>query len=76
MHLYDNSFEAAKDQLSRECSEEKVICNILDRYEYERLGKGQCSLDNLLENIQISDFTLENYNPQPVIKVEMLGRDE
>lgn len=74
VHLYDNSIEAAKELITRKCSEEKVICNILDRYEYERLGKERCSLDNLLENIQISDFTLENYNPQPAIKVEMLER--
>lgn len=74
VHLYDNSLEAAKELITRECSEEKVILNIKERYEYGRLRKDQCTLDNLLSNIEISDFNLENYNPQEPLKVEMLSR--
>lgn len=75
VHLYANSIEAAEEQLERGV-DKYDNCNliIVDRSEYERLRLDRCSLNNLLENIEISDFRLDNYESYPPLKVKMLGR--
>lgn len=69
VHLYDNSLDAVKEQLSRD----------VDKYD-----KCELSFNNLFKDWDINDieewipegFQLVNYESYPYIKVEMLERDE
>lgn len=72
VHLYDNSVEAAKEQLSRKCSEELVTVEF-DNPSYKK-GTKFTSMDMFLDELYPEYFELKNYNPQPAIKVEMLPR--
>lgn len=72
VHLYDNSLDAVKEQLSRDV--DKYSCGVFDfpafdEFEWE-------TLDELFHKIQPEDITLEGYESYPGIKVEMLERDE
>ena len=71
VHLYDNSFDAVIEQLSRDV--DKYSCGVFDfpafdEFEWE-------TLDELFHKIQPEDITLEGYESYPGIKVEMLERD-
>lgn len=72
VHLYDNSIEAAKEQLSRKCSEELVTVEF-DNPSYKE-GTKFTDIDMFLDELYPEYFELKNYNPQPAIKVEMLER--
>ena len=70
VHLYDNSFDAVIEQLSRDV--DKYSCGVFDfpafdEFEWE-------TLDELFHKIQPEDITLEGYESYPGIKVEMLER--
>lgn len=79
VHLYDNSLDAVKEQLSRDVDkydkcELEFSINALNGAEdvFEDIS----CLDNYLNMLDSSDFKLENYESYPHIKVEMLERDE
>ena len=70
VHLYDNSFDAVIEQLSRDV--DKYSCGVFDfpafdEFEWE-------TLDELFHKIQPEDIALEGYESYPGIKVEMLER--
>ena len=72
VHLYDNSIEAAIEQLSRKYSEELVTVEF-DNPSYKE-GTKFTDIDMFLDELYPEYFELKNYNPQPAIKVEMLER--
>lgn len=76
VHLYDNSIKAAKEQLSRKCSKEKSKISYLDEFHYitDKELVGNVSIDEIIKQMKPNWFQLENYKPQPTIKVEMLER--
>lgn len=69
VHLYNNSIEAAKELITRKPSEEKVKL-LIDSHSLENHKE----INQIIDNLMIGDFELDNYNPQPAIKVEMLER--
>jgi thymidylate synthase len=72
VHLYDNSLDAVKEQLSRD----------VDKYDkcelkMDTLTEVQLQKDiNLINDIEPESFKLQNYESYPAINVEMLERDE
>lgn len=90
VHLYDNSLDAVKEQLSRgvskysEC-ELDILSYSIDKYTgapedlmsdpMENWNMNQ-ALNNMIINLEPEDFQLVNYESYPHIKVEMLERDE
>lgn len=78
VHLYDNSIEAAKELVTRECSEEKVRLHFAGEEVNQLIDKvvsGERTLDQWLSEISPRNFKLIDYNPQEPLKVEMLSRD-
>lgn len=78
VHLYSNSFEAAQEQLSRECSTDKVELHMRDEFHYitDVSICGKVTLDEIIKSLTPTTFILHNYKPQPPLSVEMLERDE
>lgn len=75
VHLYENSLEGVKEQLSRDVNKyDKCELN-LDNIRPMKMGMHN-SVDNWLSAHDISDFELQNYKSYPAINVEMLSRDE
>lgn len=72
VHLYDNSVEAAKELITRKCSEEKVTVEF-DNPSY-RKGTKFTDIDMFLDELYPEYFELKNYNPQEALKVDMLSR--
>jgi thymidylate synthase len=72
VHLYDNSLDAVKEQLSRD----------VDKYDecelkMDTLTEVQLQKDiNLINDIEPESFKLQNYESYPAINVKMLERDE
>lgn len=74
VHLYDNSLDAVKEQLSRD----------VDKYDKCELNIGRADLFKIYEKNPVNmfnhfsqkDFELQNYGSYPAINVEMLERDE
>ena len=89
VHLYDNSLDAVKEQLSRdvdkydEC-ELNILSYIIDKYTgspedlmsnpMEDWNMSQ-ALNNMIINLEPDSFKLVNYESYPHIKVEMLSRN-
>lgn len=65
VHIYDNHKNAVEEQLQREPAKLPTL-NINDLLAWDN----QSSIFNF-DHLAISDFTLENYNPQPAIKAEL-----
>ena len=77
VHLYDNSLNAVKEQLSRDVNKyDKCELDLSDILSFELIKKDINYLDKGLLVIGPMDFELENYESYPHIKVEMLERDE
>ena len=72
VHLYDNSLEAVKEQLSRDVDKYKAPdfdAPILDEIKFT-------NIDEYVNKLLPIDFTIENYESYPHIKVEMLERNK
>lgn len=77
VHLYDNSLEAAKELITRKCSEERVRVLYKDEFHYitDKELMGDVSINKIIDEMKPDWFILENYNPQEPLKVKMLSRD-
>lgn len=76
VHLYDNSLEAVKEQLSRDPSKynnSKLNISPIGQAIFEHKTGDLAALLNMLEPHY---FKLNNYESYPAIKVEMLERNE
>jgi thymidylate synthase len=76
VHLYDNSLEAVKEQLSRDPSKynnSKLSISPIGQAIFEHKTGDLTALLNMLEPHY---FKLDNYKSYPAIKVEMLERNE
>jgi len=72
VHLYDNSLDAVKEQLSRDVDKYKAPdfdAPILDEIKFT-------NIDEYVNKLLPIDFTIENYESYPHIKVEMLERNK
>jgi thymidylate synthase len=76
VHLYDNSLDAIKEQLSRDINKydscELIMDEFLDRINdnYKAVGI------EVVNDLKPEDFQLKNYKSYPYINVEMLERDK
>ena len=79
VHLYDNSLDAVKEQLSRDVNKYGE-CDLLfkDEFHYIRDKElvGNVSLNKIISEMKPDWFVLENYESYPALSVEMLERDE
>lgn len=79
VHLYDNSINAVKEQLSRDPNKyDKCELSFKDEFHYitDKIISGEVIIDKIIEEMQIDWFKLENYESYPAINVEMLERNE
>lgn len=78
VHLYDNSLDAVKEQLSRDV--DKYGKSELEfQHDFQRnldVYNKDLILNDFIATLEFEDFKLENYKSYPHIKVEMLERDE
>lgn len=72
VHLYDNSIEGVKEQLSRDVN--KYESGVFDFPIFEELTWN--NLDELFNKLLPCDITIENYESYPHIKVDMLERNK
>lgn len=79
VHLYDNSLDAVKEQLSRDVNKYDK-CDLLFKDEFHYITDkelvGNVPLNKIISEMKPDWFTLENYESYPHIKVEMLERNE
>ena len=79
VHLYDNSLDAVKEQLSRDVDKyNNVDWLFKDEFHYitDKELVGNVSLNKIVSEMKPDWFVLDNYESYPHIKVEMLERDE
>lgn len=76
VHLYDNSIEAVNEQLSRNVNSHKKCELKIDDNWIEMVETQNLTIDEILNETEIDDFELINYESDPAIRVEMLERDE
>lgn len=85
VHLYDNSLDAVKEQLSRDVDkygDSKLMFNnglLFESFRESKLGFSKDSgngLNELIKTFTNDNFILQNYESYPYIKCEMLERDE
>lgn len=78
VHLYSNQLEATEELIGRDVEKydnsDIVLSNYLKRIRSEGHYDGT-NLDEILEGIQVEDFTLDHYKSFPRLKVDMLARD-
>lgn len=72
VHLYDNSLNAVKEQLSRDVN--KYNSCKLNGYITDYINETK-NLDEFISHLKPEDFELENYESYPYINVEMLSRN-
>lgn len=79
VHLYDNSLDAVKEQLSRNV-DKYGECELLFKDEFHYITDeelvGEVSIDKIISEMKPDWFYLENYKSYPHIKVEMIERNE
>ncbi len=83
VHLYDNSLNAVKEQLSRNVDKYDK-CELNLEYLKEHMfdiypaweTKGGLNIDKFINLLKFEDFKLEGYKSYPAINVKMLERDE
>jgi thymidylate synthase len=80
VHLYDNSLDAVKEQMSRDVSKYK-FCQLEQSYFTELMDEFDDKDFNLDDFIKMLDedkefIQLVNYKSYPAINVEMLGRNK
>ena len=79
VHLYDNSLDAVKEQLSRDIFKFDK-CEVLFKDEFHYITNkeliGNVSLDKIISEMKPDWFKLQNYESYPVINVKMLERNE
>ena len=79
VHLYDNSIDAVKEQLSRDVNRyDKCKLTFSKAFEGDILNyrNGHIRLiDRIIDELKPEDFKLENYESYPFIKVEMKERN-
>ena len=79
VHLYDNSLDAVKEQLSRDVNKYGE-CDLLfkDEFHYIRDKElvGNVSLNKIISEMKPDWFVLENYESYSAINVEMLSRNK
>ena len=74
VHLYDNSLDAVKEQMSRDVDKyDKCELNI-SRHDLFKIFEKTPA--NMFNHFCAQDFQLQNYESYPAINVEMLERDE
>lgn len=73
VHIYENHVEAVNLQLERKPDElPKLLFSDKFHNSAELLNaRGVGFLDTFIDGLQIDDFKLENYNPQPAIKAKL-----
>ena len=64
VHIYDNHIDAVNEQLTR-------TPDVLPKLKINEPLDGVWDFDEMINYIQIADFKLEGYNPQPAIKAEL-----
>jgi thymidylate synthase len=78
VHLYDNQIEQAKEVLSRRPTEygdiEVELSAYLKRVKEEGHYDGT-NLDEILQGIEVGDFSIPDYESFPPLKAEMLTQD-
>lgn len=77
IHIYENHFDAAKEQLNRDPETFKSPSINISGEAYtdiERFIEGGLTLDECLENLSVNDFKLANYTFFPSIKVDMVPK--
>ena len=72
VHLYDNSLDAVKEQLSRDVNKYDECELKMDTLTEVQFQSGI----KYINEIELGSFKLVNYESYPHIKVEMLERDE
>lgn len=78
VHLYDNSLDAVKEQLSRDVDkysncklQGSDLTELMDEFDDKSFD-----LNYFVSELEPELFELENYKSYPGIRVEMLERDE
>lgn len=72
VHLYDNSLDAVKEQLSRDVNKYNKSKIIIERL----FENDNFTVNEYINKLDITHFQRFNYESYPYIRVEMLERDE
>jgi thymidylate synthase len=79
VHIYDNHKEAVEEQLSRTPTElpqlringEFWLPGDMEVGCQGKAGSYDSNIDGLIRSMELTDFQIENYTPQPAIKAEL-----